>query len=76
MAQREGTTPIEVHLSMPDGLRLPIPEISAAYERALRINGRRNLESAADKAASRFVNGWPATLLAGHLGRSRPQTLF
>src|SRR5262245_54174524 len=37
-------TPISIHLSMPDGLRLPIDELIAMHERVLRAEGRRALE--------------------------------
>jgi len=37
-------TPIGIHLSMPDGLRLPIDELIAMHERVLRAEGRRALE--------------------------------
>jgi hypothetical protein len=33
-------TTIGVHLSMPDGLRLPVDELIAAHERVLRTEGR------------------------------------
>src|SRR5262249_53966369 len=36
--------PIEIHLSMPDGALLPIGDLSTAYERVLRTDGRRALE--------------------------------
>jgi DNA-binding transcriptional MocR family regulator len=36
--------PIEIHLSMPDGVLLPIDDLSAAHERVLRTEGRRALE--------------------------------
>jgi hypothetical protein len=32
---------IEIHLSMPDGIVLPIDDLSAAHERVLRTEGRR-----------------------------------
>jgi len=33
-------TTIGVHLSMPDGLRLPVDELIGAHERVLRTEGR------------------------------------
>jgi DNA-binding transcriptional MocR family regulator len=36
--------PIEIHLSMPDGVLLPIDDLIAAHERVLRTEGRRALE--------------------------------
>src|SRR5262249_27096204 len=39
-----GPAPIGVHLSMPDGLRLPIDDLIAAHDRVLRTGGRSALE--------------------------------
>src|SRR5262249_25817015 len=40
----DGPAPIGVHLSMPDGLRLPIDDLIAAHDRVLRTEGRNALE--------------------------------
>src|SRR5262249_15299233 len=40
----DGPAPIGVHLSMPDGLRLPIDDLIAAHDRVLRTTGRSALE--------------------------------
>src|SRR5262245_19777844 len=43
-ADADGRAPIGAHLSMPDGLRLPIDDLMAAHDRVLRTDERSALE--------------------------------
>jgi DNA-binding transcriptional MocR family regulator len=43
-AHRGESEPIGIHLSMPDGRRLPVDELAAARERVFRTEGRKALE--------------------------------